>query len=93
MHISQVCYILFRRTPVLVGICRRNQALCVALHFLIKLFFRRSKLRDVRVRPEPESPSDEELLVLPSRKSTLVRPSSAPNDTTRKVGVDFSSQL
>jgi len=52
-------------------------------------------LREVRVRPESElvCPSEEELLVLPSRKSTLARPHSAPNDTKRKVGLGFPSTL
>ena len=50
-------------------------------------------MREVRVRPEPEGPSEEELLVLAPRKSTLVRPRSAPNDTKRKVGLDFSPML
>ncbi|KAL9975612.1 hypothetical protein ACROYT_G012793 [Oculina patagonica] len=60
-------------------------ALCLTAAAIVGFaFYRRSKLRDVRVQPEPESPSDEELLVMPSRKSTFVRPSSAPIDTARK---------
>lgn len=47
-------------------------------------------MRAVRVLPEPQYRSEEELFVLPLRQPTLVRPRSAPNDTKRKVGLDFS---
>ncbi|KAJ7337307.1 39S ribosomal protein L38, mitochondrial [Desmophyllum pertusum] len=61
-------------------------ALCLTAAVIVGFtFYRRSKLREVRVRPEPEPQTEEELLVLPSRKSTIVRPCSAPNDTTRKA--------
>ena len=89
-----VIFVLFRSTLFEVGLCRQNQFLYVALHFCFSFisFFRRSKLRDARVQPEPEYPSEEELLVLSSRKSTLARPSSAPSYASRKVGLDFILQ-
>lgn len=72
--------------------CAQNQAPCNVNWIIDQINFslRRSKLRAVRVLPEPQYRSEEELFVLPRRQPTLVRPRSAPNDTKRKVGLDFS---
>jgi len=61
-------------------------ALCLIAAFIVGFaFYRRSKLREARILPEPESnKSEEELITLPSRKSsTNTRPRSAPDDTNR----------